>query len=166
MHQIHQPKIKDFEKIVSLMNEADKKFLEVLTPENAKEIGVSDFNISDLTDNNHLLLAIYEDNEPVGIALYHFKTPKVIWINSLYIHPKKQRQGFGKKLMLAIEKEAKIKGVTAIVLETEKNANWAVNFYNKLDYIILTKEDFQKEPFLNILSKDPVQNRFIFAKKI
>lgn len=166
MYQIHRPETKDFEKLVALANEADKRYFNIYTPEEAKEVGVNNLSVTELLETDRLLLAAYENDEPIGLTEYRFKTPNAVWVSSLFIRPDKQRQGIGKMLMLTIEDEAKTKGASAVVLEAEKNANWAVNFYNKLGYIVLNKEDFQQEPFLGLLSKDPVSNRFIFAKKV
>lgn len=62
-------------------------------------------------------------------------------IRYVYILPKYQRQGIGKKLMKKIEEEAKNEGLTKLSLFTSEQAKWAIDFYKKLGYeIIVTRE--------------------------
>jgi hypothetical protein len=65
-----------------------------------------------------------------------------------------------------VEEIARERGAKVVVLETERQADWAVNFYLKNNYKILSEEDLKVFPFDMVLDKPPVPNRYIFGKII
>jgi len=57
------------------------------------------------------------------------------WINYLAVHPDYQRNGFGKEIMLEIEKRLKAKGCPKINLQIRAtNAN-VISFYQKIGFL-------------------------------
>lgn len=56
---------------------------------------------------------------------------RVKWV---YVYPDYQRRGIGTELLLYLERAAKELGIKRLILRTEENAVWAVNFYTKMGF--------------------------------
>jgi len=65
-----------------------------------------------------------------------------------------------------IEAIAKSLKASVLVLETDKKAIWAVSFYTKNSYQILSDEDMKEYPFDKILENNQVEGRYVFGKKL
>lgn len=166
MIQIEKPKREDYKAIADLANEAEKKFLDIYTEEEAKIMNISTETIEGLIEGEKTreYLCVKDDNRIVSFASFRLKNPQTIWISTLKTHPDFQGRGYGTMLNKEIEKNAKERRVQVIVLETEPKAEWAVNFYSKNGYKILSAEDLKIFPFDRALDKPPVPNRYILGK--
>lgn len=165
---VTEAKNSDFPKIVDLVNRADQKFISVYTEDEVVEAGISSESVNHLEENQSLrtYLVIKDDDEIVGFAAFRLKNPKTVWVSSLYVAVEKQGRGLGPQLLKEVENWAKKFGAEIVVLETEKKADWSVNFYLKNGYKILTKDDLAKYPFDNILEKEPVGRKYIMGKRV
>ena len=168
MPEIIIPQRSDYTEIAQLVNGADKVFFSVYTPEEAKEVGVASETAESLTEGekNRQYLAVKENGVFVAFTSFRLKNNQTVWISSLYAHADHQRKGYGGLLLSEIEKFAKLNGALVITLETEVEADWAVRFYKKQGYIILSKEDLKIYPFDKVIDKEPVSGRYIIGKKI
>ncbi len=90
--------------------------------------------IRELIDNrNSLSFGIYEDEALIGMALGHIKhwyEGTEYWIEEFGIHPEIQNNGIGTNFIRQIEKILAGKGVSYVVLLTEKHMP-AYEFYKR-----------------------------------
>ncbi len=168
MITFQKPKRSEYPKIVDLVNKADSIYFDIYSKETAEEMHISSETVDDLIDgeNRKEYICIYKNSDLVGFASFRVKNIQTLWLSELYIDITYQKSGFGTMLLSEIEKLAKKKNVLVVVLETDKNALWSVNFYKKNKYIILDKFALKKYPFDLVLEKDPVESRYMFGKII
>ena len=86
-----------------------------------------------LQGSNPLSLGLYEDGALIGIALgrvRHWCTGTEYWIDEFRIVPEKQNQGIGTEFLRQIKDFLAEKGITCIVLLTEKTVP-AYHFYRR-----------------------------------
>ncbi len=162
------PTRKDYKEIVQLVNEADCVFFDIYTKSEASEVGVSNFAEEDLVSGEKVkkYLVLWDNGAIVAFASFRLKNKQTVWISSLYVRVDLQGQGYGSKLLKEIENFALKNKAKTVVLETEKKAKWAVDFYLKNGYKKITKNGLAKFPFNKVLEKLPVPNRYILGKVI
>jgi len=162
---IRMPKEKEYEEIVAVINsqiEREKKFFtEDEYEENFPKITIEDLK-RERGKRYHLV--VEENGKIVAHASYYIKMNNILWLSQIVVLPKYQNKGIARKLLIHIEKEARSKKIKALALETQKVFDWAVNFYKKQNYIVLSSEDFKKEPFAGTLDNNPVESTYIFGK--
>lgn len=95
----------------------------------------------DLINNNNMYM-LYEDNIPLAFASYHeFDTH--IANTGLYVRRDAQKKGFGKILLNFMEdKEFYEKNI--FKLEVLHIATWAINFYEKNGYVVLSEDKIKE----------------------
>ena len=115
----------------------DKKLSIVseLSDKNLKKIedGLRQFNLSKTTEENipiNVLLNNDEGNIIGGLQGNH--NSKWLYINAIWVDSNYRGQGYGKKMMIEVEKEAIKKGVSNSHLQTIHS----LGFYEKLGYEI------------------------------
>jgi len=165
---IEKPKIEDYETIADISNRADEPFLKLYSEKEAKEIGFCSETKEDLIEGEKTreYLCLKVDDKVVSFVSFRLKNPQTFWISHICTNPDFQGKGYGAKLMQKAEEIAKERGAKVVVLETEKQADWAVNFYLKNNYKILSDEDLKIFPFDMAIDKPQVPNRHIFGKII
>ena len=163
-----KPEKSEYPKIADLVNKADSVYFDIYSQQIAKEMHISSETVDDLIEGEKRreYRCIYKNSDLVGFASFHVKNIQTLWLSEFYIDIGYQKSSFGSLLLNEIEKIAKKKNVLVVVLETDKKALWAVNFYKKNKYIILDKIALKKFPFDLVLEKDPVEGRYIFGKII
>ncbi len=75
-----------------------------------------------------------EDDAVVGVSAltrWDDATGELRWV---YVLPEHQRRGVGTALLDYLERKAREKGLSEMVLFTDENASWAISFYEKLGY--------------------------------
>lgn len=166
--KITTPTRKDYKEIVYLVNEADRVFFDIYTKSEASEVGVSNLTEENLLSGEKTKRYFILKNAGVIVAFASFrlKNEQTLWISSLYVRVDSQGKGFGSKLLKEIENFAAKNKVKVVVLETEKKAKWAVEFYLKNGYKKITKNGLHKFPFNKVLEKPPVSNRYILGKVV
>lgn len=168
MITFQKPKRNEYPKIVDLVNKADSIYFDIYSKKITEEMHISSETVDDLIngENKKEYICIYKNNNLVGFASFRVKNIQTLWLSEFYIDVEYQKSGFGTLLLGKIEEIAKKKKVLVVVLETDKNALWSVNFYKKNKYIILDKVALKKFPFNLVLEKDPVEYRYMFGKII
>lgn len=168
MLKLSVPTRKDYKEIIALINEADKVFFDIYTSSEAREVGVGTFIEDDLTEGekSRKFLILKSVNKIVGFASFRLKNTQTVWVSSLYVLIDTQRKGYGTVLLQGIEKFALKNRAQSIVLETEKKAKWAVNFYLKNGYKKLSIRNLAKFPFDKVVDKKPVSNRYVIGKVV
>ena len=146
---IRKPKRNEFLKMCRLLNRADAPYQKII-PDYEK------FTVDDLKhtkENSKRSFLIIEYNKKiVGLAVWSIKNKKICWLSILHIEPKKQKLSLGTKLLREIEKISQKKGCIYFMLELFPEAKWAKNFYLKNNYKTLSKKEYKKKIFKNILS--------------
>lgn len=164
--KIGKPTTENYSGIADISNRADKDFFKIYNKEQAKEIGLGRETIEDLIkgEETREYLCLWADNKIVSFVSFRLKNPQTIWVSHICTDPDYQGMGYGAKLMERVENIAKERNASVVVLETESQADWAVNFYLKNNYKILLEEDLKIFPFNKVLDKPPVKNRYILGK--
>ena len=166
--KISLPTRKDYKEIVSLVNEADRVFFGIYTKSEALEVGVSKLTTDELISGKKAkkYLVLQDSKKMLAFASFRLKNEQTVWISSLYVRVDLQGKGYGSKLLKEVENFAFKNMAKVVVLETEKKAKWAVNFYLKNGYKKITKNGLTKFPFDKVLEKPPVPNRYILGKVV
>ncbi len=163
------PTQEEYPDIAKLVNASDNIYTTIHSPEIFKEIGYGTETVDDLIagEQNRVYLCAYdEDGSLVGYTSFRIKHPTTLWISMFCIDPLHQRHGYGTLLLQHLETYATERQVSVISFETDTNAHWAVQFYQKNGYHILSPDDLQQPPYEHILDKAPVPGRYIFGKVI
>jgi len=165
---IIKPTRDDYSQIADISNRADEEFLKFYSKEQAKEIGFGTETAEDLMEGEKTreYLCLKVDNKIISFVSFRLKNPQTIWVSHICTDPNFQKKGYGAKLMQRVEEIAKERNAKVVVLETESRAEWAVNFYLKNNYKILSEEDLKVFPFNMVLDKPPVPNRYVLGKTI
>lgn len=168
MFKIFIPTRKDYKEIIALVNEADKVFFGIYTQGEARKVGVGSLSKQDLIsgEKTRNYFVLKDKNKLIAFASFRLKNKQTVWISMFYVRVGYQNQGYGSALLSAIENCATENSIKVVVLETEKKAKWAVNFYLKNGYKKITKNGLTKFPFNKVLEKPPVPNRYILGKVI
>lgn len=91
----------------------------------------------DMEDGHVLLLAVYDGDFLLGsVQLALCRRPNGLHraeVNKLMVHTTARRMGLGKQLMAAVEKEARRRGITLLVLDTRKG-DPSETLYRSLGY--------------------------------
>jgi ribosomal protein S18 acetylase RimI-like enzyme len=81
-------------------------------------------------------MVLADSGEILGVARLQFNSPQTAQIRFVAVAQQAQGKGVGKLLMDYLEKIAKEKGATEVVLDARENA---VPFYKKINYQITEK---------------------------
>lgn len=85
-------------------------------------------------------LLLIENNTPVAFAAYGLWDAQVYKLNKLYILPGQQGKGYGRALVEEVIVRARNHQATKLLLNVNRH-NKAVDFYKKIGFNILKKED-------------------------
>lgn len=92
--------------------------------------------LSDFSRNGFLLAAYTPDSIPVGFIAGKVED-RWMHIAEMDVHPDWQRRGIGKRLMQAILRNGKLRGLTGATLTTDKMAAFNARFYTTLGFEIV-----------------------------
>ncbi|MDP5275760.1 GNAT family N-acetyltransferase [Chengkuizengella axinellae] len=90
-----------------------------------------------LNSNQHFLLSIMNDGQPIGWLWYfydHTKPKKAAFIYEFYIYEEHQGKGYGKSTLQALDKLAKEQGIEKISLHVFAHNERALHLYEKLGF--------------------------------
>jgi diamine N-acetyltransferase len=117
----------------------------ILTRKQMEYMMVMMYSVSSLQEQaekgHHFILAVEEEESPVGFASYEFNyggTSKAK-IHKIYILPSQQGKGTGRIMIDHIAEEARKNNQEALVLNVNKH-NAARHFYNKIGFAIVKEE--------------------------
>ena len=100
------------------------------------EPGATHFSLSDaqvVADAGAFLVA-YLDDVAIGCGAVRRLDEATAEIKRMYVHPSVRGQGIGRGLVEALEREARLLGVTRIVLETGTRLARAIKLYEAMGY--------------------------------
>ncbi|ABR48410.1 GCN5-related N-acetyltransferase [Alkaliphilus metalliredigens QYMF] len=66
---------------------------------------------------------------------------ETLYLTAVYLLEVYQRQGYGKKIINTIEKEAYKEGIKRVVLLVHSKATWAIDFYEKNGFYVIEIEE-------------------------
>ncbi|MDO1450408.1 GNAT family N-acetyltransferase [Rhodocytophaga aerolata] len=81
-------------------------------------------------------MVLADSGEILGVARLQFNSPQTAQVRFVAVAQQAQGKGVGKLLMEYLEKVAKEKGATEVVLDARENA---VPFYKKINYQVTEK---------------------------
>lgn len=82
-------------------------------------------------DESYHLMVFDEDGKVIGVARLHRNSPEQAQIRFMAVETRHQRQGIGKKLLLAMEEKAKAWGADEIIFDARANI---AGFYKRYGY--------------------------------
>ena len=99
---------------------------------------------------------LLEENRPIGLLRYNLFWDQIPFCTLLYIDPKEQKKGYGKKLMEHWQEDMKKQGYGWLLISTQVDEQ-AQHFYRKIGYqdcgsLILYVPGFQ-QPMEMFMSK-------------
>jgi GNAT superfamily N-acetyltransferase len=106
-----------------LMAEASRALIAALNAElngAYPEPGATHFRLdpSEVTAGRGVFLIVYDNEEPVGCGALRLLDPTTAELKRMYISPDRRGNGLGRRLVEALESEARDLGVNRLVLET------------------------------------------------
>jgi len=116
----------------------------ICNEENAFESAKKSFNEllpqGKYTKDNFIYVVVNSDNKSVGFIWYQKYKEDIAFICDFLIVEKFRKQGYGKKTLLLVEKEAKEKGLNKILLNVFRYNKPAFSLYKSLEYKIRDEE--------------------------
>ncbi len=109
---------------------------------------------TEFSDGRSFLIAETE-SEIIAFCSYYLKEPDVIRLPKLYVLPRLQRKGAGKKLIDTVAEIAKELGAGVLELNLNRN-NPSLQFYLKMGFDIFCEEDI---PYYEYVLKDYVMRK-------
>ncbi|MDP1629558.1 MAG: GNAT family N-acetyltransferase [bacterium] len=164
--KIRKPTRGEYNQIVRVVNSETTQYKRVLTQQKLEGIGIGKFLKKDLMEGEKTrsYIVAIKKVKIVGFASWYIKPNKIAWVSMLEVLPKYQQRGIGASLLKSVEKIAKKRKARAVVLEVQKKAHWAITFYKKMGYKILSKRMLIRKLFVGTLVKPPVKATQVFGK--
>lgn len=130
----------DLDEILLLINTLNREWLSKIIP---KEHYREPFLTRKQLDEMATFMEFFvhrRESQIIAVGSFSTRDKETAWIPLMYVHSKYQRKGIGSSLVRFLEKKAKDLNFTKIHLETDSEAEWAVNFYKKHGYSIFKKD--------------------------
>ncbi len=127
--------------ILYVINQSNReKYQNITPPEHFKDPYLSLNEL--LQDLNQMIFYVYKSqNKIVGIVSLEIENTEVGKINRLYILPQYQQKGIGTALVDHLQKAAEDMGLRKLKLHVGEQAYWAINFYKKLGYETINRQE-------------------------
>lgn len=93
--------------------------------------------------DGHLFAVAREDKVNVGYVSYevNYNNSGKTKIHKLYVSPQYQQRGIGKAMVEYVSQNALILGSNVVFLNVNKHNKGAIDFYNKLHFVLVKKEE-------------------------
>tara|TARA_B100000686_G_C16775700_1_gene968323 strand:+ start:1745 stop:2227 length:483 start_codon:yes stop_codon:yes gene_type:complete len=134
---IREYKKKDTYKILQIINDASLKYKGIIPNDCWSEPYMSDQELSKEFNDGVRIYGYHLNNILIGVIGVQ-KVKDVILIRHAYTLSLYQCKGVGSALLEHLLKKNKN---SRLLVGTWKNANWAIKFYKKFDFILHTKEE-------------------------
>lgn len=93
----------------------------------------------------HDVLIIYEEGKAIACGSFKEYEPHVAELKRVYVRKENRRGGMGQLLLEELEKAAKAKGYSKMILETGKPLVGAISFYKKMGFEVIPNYGQYKE---------------------
>lgn len=136
MVKIRQCNNSDFEAICKIINDASQAYRGVIPPDCWKEPYMSEDELRHEINEGVVFWGYEENGQLVGVmGIQHVQD--VTLIRHAYVHTAKQNQGIGGKLLSHLQKQT----TRPILVGTWADAVWAIRFYEKHDFELVSSEE-------------------------
>lgn len=101
--------------------------------------------------NSHIILGAFENENMIGSVMgvicdeLYGNCKAFMVIENMIVDNSKRKKGIGKKLIEEIEKIAKLRNCTQIILVTETNRKDACSFYESVGYLPEIQKGYKKK---------------------
>ncbi|MGY5858932.1 MAG: GNAT family N-acetyltransferase [Candidatus Thorarchaeota archaeon] len=130
----------DLDEILSLVNKVVAEwFIKIIPKEHYKEPFLSQKQFNQMAAFMEFFVIRRED-QIIAVGSFSSRDENKAWIPLMHVQSKYQRMGIGSSLMRFLENKAKSLNYTSIQLETDSEAEWAINFYTKHGYSVFQKD--------------------------
>ena len=131
----------DLDEIRSLVNKVVAEwFIKIIPPEYYREPFLSQEQFSQMATFMEFHV-VKREGKIIAVGSFSSRDEKTAWIPVMHVDSKYQRMGIGSSIMRFLESKAKSLDYTSIQLETDSEAEWAINFYTKHGYTIFQKDE-------------------------
>jgi N-acetylglutamate synthase-like GNAT family acetyltransferase len=127
---------KDFETIYEIINDASIAYKGIIPTDRWKEPYMQKEELETQINEGVEFWSYKENNKILGVMGIQFKT-EVTLIRHAYFRTTARQKGIGGKLLKHLINKAE----TPILIGTWKDASWAISFYKKYDFRILSNEE-------------------------
>lgn len=165
---VRKPRLEEYKEVTNVINSEKEQWEQVLSEQELQDLHIGQETVDDLIEDaekrNYLVAEL--GGKIVGFIEWKPKTHNIAWISMLQVLPSYQRQGVASGLLKKVEEQVKVEGFSAIALETQKKATWAVSFYEKHGFSVLSLTDFHSGLYEGLFNQEPVESTYIFGKEL
>lgn len=137
---IEPAKATDLDEIRDLVNKTNTEWYKSIIPaEHWYEPFLSKEQFEEMATVMDFFIQRCED-EIISIGSFGIRKDGVAWIPLMTLRTDFQRGGLGSAMLHYLEGLAKDQGHDRVILETDNDAVWAVNFYQKNGYTIFRRD--------------------------
>ena len=133
---IRQCNDSDFETIYSIINDAAKAYMGTIPDDRWKEPYMPREELQHEIDNGVVFWGYEKDGEMIGVAGIQ-DVQDVTLIRHTYVRTVRQNQGIGGQLLAELGK----KTTRPILIGTWADAHWAIRFYEKHDFRLVSAKE-------------------------
>jgi GNAT superfamily N-acetyltransferase len=127
-------------RILEIINNAAKVFKGLIPDDRWKEPYISAQELKKEIDDGVKFFGYKENTTILGVmGIQHIKD--ITLIRHAYVTPKYQNKGIGKKILKHLITLTK---TTEILVGTWEDATWAINFYEKQGFLLVSKKEKDK----------------------
>jgi len=131
----------DLDEILSLVNRVVAEwFIKIIPEEYYKEPFLSKKQFSQMATFMEFFVVRIE-GQIIAVGSFSSRYEETAWIPLMHVHSEYQRMGIGASLIEFLEKKAKSLDYKHIKLETDSEAKWAINFYQKHGYTVFQRDE-------------------------
>lgn len=166
--EIRKAQEDDYRGMVDVEASSKSLFESVFTPEVCKQMLVGGITVDDFLNGDERIChyVSVHNNRISGYVSYYLKDNQVLWITNIYVHTDFQGHRIGASLLAFIEELAAQEGLVAVALETQNKMTWAVDFYKKNNYKLLSWKELNIGSFKGTLSSPPDKSTCVFGKSL
>ena len=128
--------VEDFEQIFEIINDAAVAYKGIIPPDRWHEPYMSKAELRDQIEDGVRFFCYVENNEIVGVMGIQDKTD-VELIRHAYVRTKQRKKGIGTLLLRELIKNSQ----KPILIGTWKAARWAISFYEKHRFSLVSEEE-------------------------
>jgi N-acetylglutamate synthase-like GNAT family acetyltransferase len=127
---------KDFEDIYTIINDAAIAYKGIIPEDRWHEPYMTKEELKTQIEEGVKFTCYLEDNQVIGVMGIQDKTD-VNLIRHAYVRTTQRKKGIGTRLLQALIKESS----KPILIGTWKAADWAIRFYEKYGFTLVSEED-------------------------
>jgi|Deesub1362A_J573_1020465.scaffolds.fasta_scaffold01767_6 ribosomal protein S18 acetylase RimI-like enzyme len=116
---------------------------------------------------NYNVSIIRLEGQPIGFVGFTSLTPEIAYLIALYLLPEHQRKGYGTKVLNMVVDSLSQKGIKEVILLVHQKAYWAINFYVKNGFRIITTNEDEIRTYANsTMERYVISSTILMGKRI